>query len=51
LSSADVVRHRLVTDIVDAYEKWDEAQRAIPVALPEKLQGSRTAHGRAARRR
>jgi phosphate starvation-inducible PhoH-like protein len=26
LSSADVVRHRLVTDIVDAYERWDAAQ-------------------------
>jgi phosphate starvation-inducible PhoH-like protein len=48
LSSADVVRHRLVTDIVDAYSKWDEAQQpGAPVALP----GSRTAHGRAARRR
>jgi phosphate starvation-inducible PhoH-like protein len=27
LSSADVVRHRLVGDIVDAYEKWDERQQ------------------------
>ena len=26
LSSADVVRHRLVTDIVDAYERWDVVQ-------------------------
>jgi phosphate starvation-inducible protein PhoH and related proteins len=25
LTSADVVRHRLVGDIVDAYEKWDAA--------------------------
>jgi phosphate starvation-inducible PhoH-like protein len=25
LSSADVVRHRLVTDIVDAYARWDAA--------------------------
>ncbi len=25
LNSADVVRHRLVSDIVDAYAKWDEA--------------------------
>src|SRR5262249_36500476 len=48
LSSADVVRHRLVSEIVDAYAKWDEAQQpAQPVALP----GSRSAHGRAARRR
>ncbi|MQA14953.1 MAG: AAA family ATPase [Pseudonocardiaceae bacterium] len=28
LSSADVVRHRLVTDIVDAYARWDAAQAA-----------------------
>jgi phosphate starvation-inducible PhoH-like protein len=26
LSSADVVRHRLVGDIVDAYERWDAVQ-------------------------
>jgi len=25
LTSADVVRHRLVGDIVDAYERWDTA--------------------------
>ncbi|MQA24317.1 MAG: phosphate starvation-inducible protein PhoH [Micromonosporaceae bacterium] len=28
LTSSDVVRHRLVTDIVDAYERWDAAQPA-----------------------
>lgn len=27
LSSADVVRHRLVGDIIDAYGRWDETQR------------------------
>ena len=27
LSSADVVRHRLVGDIVDAYERWDATQQ------------------------
>jgi phosphate starvation-inducible PhoH-like protein len=27
LSSHDVVRHRLVTDIVDAYGRWDQAQQ------------------------
>ncbi len=35
LSSADVVRHRLVTDIVDAYARWDASQEtagAHPVA-------------------
>jgi phosphate starvation-inducible PhoH-like protein len=46
LSSADVVRHRLVSDIVDAYAKWDEAQQQ-PVPLP----GGRTAHARGGRRR
>jgi phosphate starvation-inducible PhoH-like protein len=48
LSSADVVRHRLVSDIVDAYEKWDDAthEQAGPHALP-----ARAAGGRAARRR
>jgi phosphate starvation-inducible PhoH-like protein len=48
LGSADVVRHRLVTDIVDAYERWDaeqESQQAVH-ALP-----GRPAHGRAGRRR
>jgi Phosphate starvation-inducible protein PhoH, predicted ATPase len=28
LSSSDVVRHRLVSDIVDAYARWDAAQEA-----------------------
>ncbi|MBE1492849.1 phosphate starvation-inducible PhoH-like protein [Plantactinospora soyae] len=51
LSSSDVVRHRLVSDIVDAYARWDaehEAQQAQGVhAVP-----GRTAHGgRAGRRR
>ena len=26
LSSADVVRHRLVSEIIDAYARWDEAR-------------------------
>jgi phosphate starvation-inducible protein PhoH and related proteins len=49
LSSADVVRHRLVSDIVDAYARWDEAQQvpAAPVSLP----GGRAAHARGGRRR
>jgi phosphate starvation-inducible PhoH-like protein len=29
LTSSDVVRHRLVSDIVDAYGRWDEAQQAV----------------------
>ena len=48
LNSGDVVRHRLVTDIVDAYGRWDAErdERAVH-AVP-----GRTAHGnRAARRR
>jgi phosphate starvation-inducible protein PhoH and related proteins len=48
LSSADVVRHRLVSEIVDAYARWDAAQEAPG---PHTLPGNRTAHGRAARRR
>jgi phosphate starvation-inducible PhoH-like protein len=49
LGSADVVRHRLVGEIVDAYARWDEAQEAQqPVrAVPDRsAQG-----GRAGRRR
>ncbi|HEX6920435.1 MAG TPA: PhoH family protein [Actinomycetes bacterium] len=30
LSSHDVVRHRLVTDIVDAYGRWDQARQPGP---------------------
>jgi phosphate starvation-inducible PhoH-like protein len=45
LTSTDVVRHRLVGDIVDAYERWDTAQQrsdrptATP-ARPRRQQGS-----------
>jgi phosphate starvation-inducible protein PhoH and related proteins len=47
LSSTDVVRHRLVSDIVDAYAKWDDATQQAPArTLP-----AGTATGRAARRR
>jgi phosphate starvation-inducible PhoH-like protein len=47
LSSADVVRHRLVGDIVDAYEKWDAAEQAQAQtengrrAVPTRRQGRR----------
>src|SRR5499426_2564508 len=35
LNSHDVVRHRLVSDIVDAYARWDEAKQQQPVhAVP-----------------
>ncbi|MGZ4664124.1 MAG: PhoH family protein [Frankiaceae bacterium] len=37
LTSADVVRHRLVTDIVDAYARWDarRVESRAPAAGPE----------------
>jgi phosphate starvation-inducible protein PhoH and related proteins len=42
LNSHDVVRHKLVTDIVDAYNRWDESR------VPELKQG---AAGRGASRK
>jgi phosphate starvation-inducible PhoH-like protein len=53
LSSADVVRHRLVSDIVDAYARWDEAQEAQQQQQqPVRAVPDRAAHGgRAGRRR
>ncbi|MCU1605669.1 MAG: PhoH [Modestobacter sp.] len=35
LTSSDVVRHRLVGDIVDAYERWDSAKQSGPTAAPQ----------------
>jgi phosphate starvation-inducible PhoH-like protein len=35
LTSSDVVRHRLVGDIVDAYERWDSAKQSGPSAAPQ----------------
>jgi phosphate starvation-inducible protein PhoH and related proteins len=54
LSSSDVVRHRLVTEIVDAYGRWDAVQEAESAqtvrAVPGR--GGHAGHsGRAARRR
>jgi phosphate starvation-inducible PhoH-like protein len=46
LTSSDVVRHRLVGDIVDAYERWDAAQHqghgaaGGPVRARARRQGS-----------
>src|SRR5262249_50015337 len=51
LTSADVVRHRLVSDIIDAYERWDEAQNVVPIPGGKAGTQGRAAHGRAARRR
>ncbi|MFV2019134.1 PhoH family protein [Micromonospora sp. LOL_023] len=52
LSSTDVVRHRLVSDIVDAYARWDADREAQQNQGVHAVQG-RTAHGggRANRRR
>src|SRR5215468_2969818 len=49
LGSADVVRHRLVSEIVDAYARWDEAQEAEQ--QPVRAVPDRTAHGGRAGRR
>ncbi|MEP6697091.1 MAG: PhoH family protein [Pseudonocardiales bacterium] len=40
LTSVDVVRHRLVSDIVDAYARWDEANDAAP-GVPPVARGRR----------
>jgi phosphate starvation-inducible protein PhoH and related proteins len=46
LTSADVVRHRLVSEIVDAYARYDARQQQSVHAVP-----GRAASGRAGRRR
>src|SRR5262247_2571686 len=53
LTSADVVRHRLVSDIVDAYARWDESQEVAQAAQPVRAVPGRGGHAghRAARRR
>lgn len=53
LTSSDVVRHRLVSDIVDAYARWDATQEqpAQQVHAVPATGTGRTAHGRAGRRR
>jgi phosphate starvation-inducible protein PhoH and related proteins len=42
LTSQDVVRHRLVTDIVDAYAKWD-AENSAPQTGPRPANSRRRA--------
>jgi phosphate starvation-inducible PhoH-like protein len=42
LTSSDVVRHRLVSDIVDAYAKWD-AENAAPQTGPRPANNRRRA--------
>jgi len=51
LSSADVVRHRLVGDIVDAYARWDDLQAHPEAAGPHALPSGRAAGDRPGRRR
>jgi phosphate starvation-inducible PhoH-like protein len=41
LTSADVVRHRLVGDIVDAYERWDASQQHSRPAASAPVRTSR----------
>jgi len=48
LTSADVVRHRLVGEIVDAYERWDESQTGAS-APPRRDTRHREARGRSPR--
>jgi phosphate starvation-inducible PhoH-like protein len=43
LTSSDVVRHRLVSDIVDAYAKWDETQNAPGQTGPRSTNNRRRA--------
>jgi len=53
LSSADVVQHRLVGDIVDAYARWDAAQDSVqPGSVSSgRAQGAYPVANRADRRR
>ncbi|WP_156199042.1 PhoH family protein [Actinotalea caeni] len=50
LTSADVVRHRLVGDIIDAYARWDatqsgEGERRSRESRPRQTRGPREARG------
>jgi phosphate starvation-inducible PhoH-like protein len=47
LSSQDVVRHRLVSDIVDAYGRWDESREA---AAPDGVRRGAGGAGKRGRR-
>ena len=52
LGSADVVRHRLVSNIVDAYDRWDAAQESQDQQNQQGVHAipGRQAHGRGRRR-
>ncbi|TDC01318.1 PhoH family protein [Micromonospora fluostatini] len=51
LSSADVVRHRLVGEIVDAYARWDAEQENEQAQNVRAVPGRAAQGGRAGRRR
>jgi phosphate starvation-inducible PhoH-like protein len=51
LSSADVVRHRLVAEIVDAYARYDAEQEQLATQSVRAVPGRATSGGRAGRRR
>ena len=44
LGSADVVRHRLVSEIIDAYERWGQRE-GEPSAQSRDHRGGRRPHG------
>jgi phosphate starvation-inducible PhoH-like protein len=41
LTSSDVVRHKLVAEIVDAYERFDAVTDAAPRPVPARRRGGR----------
>ncbi|WP_434741314.1 PhoH family protein [Micromonospora sp. SH-82] len=51
LSSSDVVRHRLVGEIVDAYARWDAEQENEQAQTVRAVPGRAAQGGRAGRRR
>jgi phosphate starvation-inducible PhoH-like protein len=51
LSSADVVRHRLVAEIVDAYARYDVEQEQLATQSVHAVPGRAASGGRAGRRR
>ena len=51
LTSADVVRHRLVAEIVDAYERYDSEQEQQATQSVHAVPGRAASGGRTGRRR
>ncbi|NLT56724.1 MAG: PhoH family protein [Actinomycetales bacterium] len=50
LTSSDVVRHRLVSDIVDAYGRWDAEQTAVSGGARSRREGGQATGPASARR-